>query len=103
MTLYYFLLLVILPISKSFEQWSDKSASKGYKWKMSFKADITRQAQEVIFSRKSIKANNPPVFLNGIPVARIDWQKHLGMYLDSKLNFYHYIKEKILKQTKLLT
>ena len=33
-------------------------------------------------------------------VSREDFQKHLGIYLDEKLNFSHHIKEKITKAMK---
>ena len=67
---------------------------------MSFNPDISKQAQEVIFSRKAVKASHPAVFFNDIPVARCSTHKHLGMYLDEKLNFGHHITEKIAKANK---
>ena len=67
---------------------------------MSFNPDISKQAQEVIFSRKAIKASHPAVFFNDIPVARCLTHKHLGMYLDEKLNFGNHITEKIAKANK---
>ena len=39
-------------------------------------------------------------FFNDIPVAHCLTHKHLGMYLDEKLNFGHYITEKIAKANK---
>lgn len=43
------------------------------KWKMTFNPDITtKQAQEVEFSRKSIKTNHRPVFFDDIPLACTD-------------------------------
>ena len=63
-------------------------------WKMSFNPDITKQAQEVILSRKSKKTDHPTVYLNDAPVANTNFQKYLGMYLDEKLNFLQHIKEK---------
>ena len=67
---------------------------------MSFNPNISKQAQEVIFSRKYVKASHPAVFFNDIPVARCSTHKHLGMYLDEKLNFGHHITEKIAKANK---
>ena len=58
------------------------------------------QGQEVIFSRKVVKASHPAVFFNDIPVACCSTQKHLGIYLDEKLNFGHHITEKIAKANK---
>ena len=66
-------------------------------WRMSFSPDITKQAQEVIFSRKSKKADHPTVYFNHAPVAHTDCHKHLGMCLDEKLNFLQHIKEKTSK------
>ena len=37
---------------------------------------------------------------NGIPVSREPFTKHLGVYLDSRLNFSKHIKEQVLKATK---
>ena len=71
-----------------------KIAEWAHQWKMSFNPDLNKQAQEVIFSRKMTKSSHPQVFFNDIPVSRVSFQKHLGIYLDEKLNFNHHIKEK---------
>ena len=52
-----------------------------HKWKMIFNPDISKQAQEVVFSRKDYH------------------QKHLGLYLDENLNFNHHINKIISKVT----
>ena len=67
---------------------------------MLFNPDITKQAQEVIFSRKHIKIDHPIVYFNEAPVAHTTCQKHLGMHLDKKLNFNHHLEEKIAKANK---
>ena len=67
---------------------------------MSFYPDISKEAQEVIFSRKTVKASHPPVFFNDIPVAYCSTHKHLGMYLDEKINFGYHISEKITKASE---
>ena len=77
-----------------------KISERTYQWKMAFNPDISKQAQEVIFSRKAVKASHRAVFFNDIPVARCLTHKHLGMYLDEKLNFGHHITEKIAKVNK---
>ena len=73
-----------------------------YRWayKMLFNPNITKQAQEVIFSRKYIKIDHPIVYFNEAPVAHAACQKHLGMHLDEKLNFNHHLEEKIAKANK---
>ena len=56
-------------------------------WRMQFNPDITKQAEEVIFSCKYIQPSHPPLTFNTIPVARVDVTKHLGTFLDKKLSF----------------
>ena len=75
----------------------------GYQWKMVFNPDITKQAVEVIFSVKKKKPHHPDLNFNGIPVAREDHTKHLGVYLDSRLNFSKHIHEAVRKATKGLS
>ena len=77
-----------------------KIAEWAHQWKMSFNPDLNKQAQEVMFSRKMTKPSHPQVFFNDIPVSRVSFQKHLGIYLDEKLNFNHHIKEKMTKAMK---
>ena len=71
-----------------------------YNWKMSFNPDPSKQAQEVIFTRKLIKPSHPTLFFNNLPVQKTMIQKHLGLFLDDKLNFNHHLKEKITKVNK---
>ena len=66
---------------------------------MPFNSDISKQVQDVIFSRKAVKASHPAVSCD-TPVACCSTHKHLGMYLDEKLNFGHHITEKIAKANK---
>ena len=67
---------------------------------MSFNSDLSEQAQEVMFSQKASRVDHPVVTFNKSPVARTPCQRHLGLYLDEKLNFSHHIKEKISKACK---
>ena len=71
-----------------------------YQWKVVFNPDITKQAIEVIFSCKKNKPPHPDLVFNGIPVSREPFTKHLGVYLDSRLNFSKHIKEQVLKASK---
>ena len=65
-----------------------------YQWKMPFNPDVSKQAQEVIFSKKAQKLFHPTVLFNNIPVQRSTVQKHLGVYLDEKFNINIHINEK---------
>ena len=67
---------------------------------MIFNPDISKQAQEVIFSRKTDKVNHMPLIFNAIPGAQTNHKRHLGLYLDEKLSLSHHIKEMISKVTK---
>ena len=71
-----------------------------FKWKMLFNPDVTKQAQEEIFSHKSNKTNHPVVYFGKAPVAKACCQKHLEMHLDEKLNFNMHINKKIAKANK---
>ena len=64
-----------------------------FQWKMSFSPDPRKQAQEVIFSRKATKKIHPKIFFNNIPVSKADFQKHLGLHLESKLSFQNFISK----------
>ena len=71
-----------------------------YQWKMQFNPDINKQAVQVIFSQKRTKPIHPPLFFNDAPVVTKDEQKHLGMVLDSALNFRSHVREKIISARK---
>ena len=71
-----------------------------YRWKMQFNPDPNKQANEVIFSGKSISHNlshSPIKFIE-----RCNHQKHLGIILDSNLNFNTHIDQKIKKCNTLI-
>ena len=67
---------------------------------MLFNPDLTKQAQEVIVSRRNIETDHPTIYLNEAPVAHTICQKNLGMHLDEALDFNHHIDQKIAKANK---
>ena len=72
---------------------------------MMFNPDLTKQAQEVIFSRKTVKPFHPHVFFNEVPVKRCVSQKKrkekdIGLHLNQKLDFSKHINETISKAQK---
>ena len=71
-----------------------------FQWKMSFNPDLTKQATEVVFSRKTKPINHPPLNFNNSTVVTSPIQKHLGLVLDKRLVFHHHLNEKISKATK---
>ena len=54
-------------------------------WEMNFNPDSTKQAQEVIFSRKAKEICYPPLVFNNTNVSQSSSQKHVVVILDSKL------------------
>ena len=74
-----------------------------HQWKMIFNPDLTKQAVEVIFSVKINKPVHPELVFNDIPVSREDHTKHLGVYLDNRLNFSKHIREAINNALKGLS
>ena len=65
-----------------------------WQWKMQFNCDKT---EEVIFSVKRSKIEHLTLNLGINDVTRNDEHKHLGLILDSKLNFNSHIRQAILK------
>ena len=61
-------------------------------WKMSFNLDPTKQAQEIIFSRKTSQRNHLGIMFNNSIVNSTSIHKHLGMIFDSKLSFNEHLK-----------
>ena len=56
----------------------------------------------MIFSRKVQTTNHPPLFFNENVVPKTTLQKHLGMFLDSKLNFSEHLKTIFQKTNKAI-
>ena len=64
--------------------------------------DANKQAIEVCFSNKCHKENYQPLQFNSTDIQIADSQKHLGLILDSKLNFNEHIESKITKCNKII-
>ena len=71
-------------------------------WKIIFNPDVSKQAQEVIFSRRIKKMLHPTLPSNNIPLSNSLFEKHFGLTLDIKLNFWEHIKQKNSKTMGLL-
>ena len=67
---------------------------------MNFNPDPSKQAQEVLFSKKKNMPSHPDLYFNHSKVKTVPAQKHLGLLLDSKLNFNLHLKTVIDKITK---
>ena len=64
-----------------------KISNWAFQWKMRFNPEPNKQAQEVIFSRKINKIDHPPLYFNQNLVKSSSTHKHLGMVLDTRLDF----------------
>ena len=73
-----------------------------FQWKVSFNPGPSKQAQEVIFSRKPQKSTHPTLSFNNNTVTQSENQKHLGMFLDTKLDFQGYLKSIFKKVSKTI-
>ena len=60
---------------------------------MIFSPEVSKQTQEVVFSRKAITTNHTIVYFNNYPVIEENFQKHLDLSFDSKLNLSDHINE----------
>ena len=67
---------------------------------MSFNPDPSKQAKEITFSTKRSNTQLPVLIFNNSIISPSDSHKHLGMILDSKLNFKCHLSKKISKANK---
>ena len=80
---------------ESINQWT-------YQWKMLFNPDPNKQATVVLFSRKVSSDDHTKLTFNGNQVQQCLSQKHLGLFLDNKLDFNKNLDEKINKRNKII-
>ena len=83
------LLLKVLDVNKSTKKLNldlEKISEWAFQWKMHFNPDPNKQANEVIFTRKSKVHSHPPLTFNNNDVKKCPHQKHLDIILDTKLD-----------------
>ena len=73
-----------------------------FQWIMSFNPDPKKQAQEVIFSRKSKAILHPPLVFNNNNVIQATSPKHLGIIFDTRLSFEKHIETVLFKINKTI-
>ena len=71
-----------------------------FQWKMLFNPDPIKEAIEVCFSNKRDKFVYPSLKFNNNDVRSANSQKHLGVVIDSKLDFNEHVNNKINKCNK---
>ena len=67
---------------------------------MIFNPDPTKQAQKIIFSRKTSQRHHPGLMFNNSIVNITSTHKHLGMIFDLKLSFDEHLKSVLKKISK---
>ena len=73
-----------------------------FQWKMQFNPDRNKQAQELYFSKKAGNQKSLDLTFNKSNVASSPSVKHLGMLLDSHLNFNDHVQSKTNKCYKII-
>ena len=74
-----------------------------FQWKMSFNPEPSKQAQDVIFTRKLQKKKLPPLYFNDSSVKETCTQKHLGILLDFRFDFQEHWKSLLKKVNETVT
>ena len=57
-----------------------------------FNPDITKQAQEIVFSRKKNDTSHPSLYFNDARIQRPSVHLHLTLFLDEKYRFWNVLK-----------
>ena len=73
-----------------------------FQWKMQFNPNRNKQAQELCFSKKAGNQKSLDLTFNKSNVASSPSVKHLGMLLDSCLNFNEHVQSKTNKCYKII-
>ena len=71
-------------------------------WKMLFNSGSSKQAQEIIISRKNRATNHGSISLNNMIQNRKDVLKHLGLLHHVRLSFVEQINAQIKKANKVI-
>ena len=73
-----------------------------FQWKMSFNPDSSKQAQEIIFNRKTKKISHSSLRFKNSIVSQTLYQKHLSIFLDAQLTFEEHLKVITTKVNKTI-
>ena len=83
---------VITTSANELNNYLKKISDWAFQWKMSFNPVPSKQAQEVIFSRKLKNVSHPPLVFNIVNVSSCKSPKYLGILLDARLTFEEHYK-----------
>ena len=79
-----------------------KINTRVYQWKKNSNPDISKQTQEVIFSCEIKITAHPRLVLNTNPVHETSTPKHLGTFLEFKLNFQKHFENMLNNLNKTI-
>ena len=71
-------------------------------WEMNFNPNPSKQAQGLLFSRKTSSKPHPSLNFDDNPVHHVQLQKHLGLFLEPKLSFDEHIQCILIKARKII-
>ena len=66
-------------------------------WKLEFNPSLSKQAIEVLFSNKRTKTKLDPLIFNGFLIKQLEETLHLGLKIDSNLDYKLHIEKKLAK------
>ena len=84
-TTFHLLQVILTDLKKKMNRWITQG-------KMNFNLDTTKQAREVIFSRKTKKRSHLPLLFNNVNVTQTSFQKYFEVLLDTQLKFDDHLK-----------
>ena len=79
-----------------------KISTRAFQWKTNFNWDLTKQTQENIFGWKLQNTNHPCSIFSHNTVSFRESQKHLGIVLDSRLDFKEHLGIIFKKVSKII-
>ena len=77
-----------------------KVSERTFLWKMRFNSNLTKQAPEIIFSKKKTVSIHPVVYFNNTLLKST--HKHLRMILDFKLSFENHLQSVFSRVNKTI-
>ena len=80
----------------------EKISEWAFQWKIQFNPDPNKQANKVIFFRKSKVHSYPPLAFNNNDVKKCPQQKYLDIIFDSRSDFNILVDNKIKKCYKII-
>ena len=70
---------------------------------MAFNPDSNKQAQEVTFSCEVKSTSHPPLTFNNSSVKQLQFQNHLDVHLDGKLDLHEHLQNMFKKVNKTIS